>query len=77
MKITVKEKQVADEKEFPCLMISRSKKIIVLARDKVAHADFSGTVIHSDNNAYPVGYTSSHWDGLFFKPFIGSVTLGD
>ncbi|HET8686437.1 MAG TPA: hypothetical protein VFM18_07205 [Methanosarcina sp.] len=78
MKTTVINNNCTKESQFPCLMLSHDKKIIILATsgDIGPFKNFSilsGVVIHSDDASYPIGNYREDW--IRFSEFDGKVVL--
>jgi hypothetical protein len=59
------------ERKYPCLLINRTDKLIVLFTKKS-----TGTVVVG-NNYHTLGYTLDCWRDENFKLFEGEVTLSN
>jgi hypothetical protein len=74
MKVEIKNKKQNTEIKFPCLMINKNEKTIVLATSiNTESNDLEGTCI-SENG---FGHHDTKWTASDYTPFNGSITLSN
>ncbi len=63
--------------KFPCLMEGEDGRIVLFTEQNCGYGE--GAVVYAlcDPPSQELGYTSTRWDMSMFKPFNGTITLGD
>ena len=76
LKVNVKEKNLNDKIEFPCLLKRKVKdsNLIVFAKHSDSNETFLGFVI-KESVGYPLGYMSNVWNLDEFELFKGTIEL--
>jgi hypothetical protein len=74
MKVEINNKEQNTEIKFPCLMINKNLKIIVLATSiNFETNSLSGTCVTKKG----IGVYSIDWTANEYTPFNGSITLSN
>lgn len=69
--IATPQEQIQDPK-YPCLMIGKDGKDIVLF-----HKERGGIVVGIPSQNYRIGWYNDRWDMRYFVPYNGTVTLSN
>jgi len=71
MKVTVKETKAEGEIKYPCLMIYEDGDIVLFESAK------KGVMFRNNDSGYKVDLYSTCFSTDRFKPFYGTITLGN
>lgn len=71
MKITIKNESKPSEIKYPCLMISKSNRVVLFTENR------KGTVLAGGDYGDTIGKHSDIWFEESFTPFTGTIELSN
>ena len=72
MQTKIIEKEVEEKAEYPCLMIRKDQKFVVLFIYKS-----NGVVVHPGTSSWKLGESCQFFEMNYFTPFNGTIELSN